>query len=124
MDFRLVHTSNNQEFIVDVSFNVAELIIDPELWLVSKTDKIVSTRDKSVVNEIKVYPNPFAESFSIILPVGQQLVSAQLFSSDGHLLKQYTGNETTFYWPNIPKGVYILQLKTNLGVFEQKIVKQ
>ncbi len=53
-DFRLVHTTINQEFFVDVEFPVAEMKIDPDLWLISKTDKIVGTREKQLSNEIAV----------------------------------------------------------------------
>jgi len=123
VDFKLINTVNNQEFLVDVNFKVAELKIDPDYWLVSKTSQIVSTPNLSSLNNIKVFPNPFTDSFSVFLPADQQLVSTQLFSTEGLLLKQFIGNETTFNWSNIPNGIYILQLKTNLGMFEQKIVK-
>jgi len=123
VDFKLINTVNNQEFLFDVNFKVAELKIDPDYWLVSKTSQIVSTPNLSSLNNIKVFPNPFTDSFSVFLPADQQLVSTQLFSTEGLLLKQFIGNETTFNWSNIPNGIYILQLKTNLGMFEQKIVK-
>ncbi len=123
-DFRLVNTTNNQDFLVDVDFKVAELKIDPDYWLVSKTEKIVGSAVESLLNEIKVFPNPFKESITVFLPAGNEIESAQLFSSEGLLLKQFTGNETTFFLTNLPRGMYILQIKTNLGVFEQKLVKQ
>ena len=123
-DFRLVQTTNNQEYLVEVDFPVAELKIDPDYWLVSKTESVVNAKFESVSDKIKVYPNPFTESFSVLLPVGQQLVSLQLFSPEGVLKKQYSGSETFFGWSEIASGFYILRVKTNTGVADIKIVKQ
>jgi hypothetical protein len=123
-DFRLINTSNNQEFLVNVGFKVTELKIDPDYWLVSKKSQIVSVPADPKLNEISIYPNPFTEIVSIVLPTGQQMVSGQLFSSNGQFIKQIAENETMFNWSNIPKGVYIIHVKTKLAVFEQKIVKQ
>ncbi|NOR74881.1 MAG: T9SS type A sorting domain-containing protein [Draconibacterium sp.] len=123
-DFRLIHTTNNQEFIVEPGFKVAELKIDPEYWLVSKTAEIVNAPWIESSNEILIYPNPFSEKISVFMPSGQQLVSTKLFSSDGTLLTEIIGDKTTFNWPNIAKGMYIIQIKTSQEIFEMKIVKQ
>jgi aminopeptidase N len=122
-DFRLVNITNNQEFFVDVDFKVAELKIDPEYWLVSKTSQIVNAKINPALNEISVYPNPFTKSFSVRLPTGHEMISAQLYSSDGVLIKQFSGSETEFLWDEIAKGIYFLRIKTNNKIFETKIVK-
>lgn len=123
-DFRLVHTINNQEYFVDVDFKVAELKIDPDYWLVSKTSQIVNTKVNPALNEISVYPNPFNKSFSVRLPAGQEMISAQLYSSEGVLMKQYSGSKTNINWSEMPEGIYILRIKTTTMVYETKIVKR
>ena len=123
-DFRLVNTRNNQEFLVKVDFNVAELKIDPDYWLVSKTERIVSSPIYPSTNKIAVYPNPFTESFSVSLASGQELNTMQIYSAEGVLLKQYSGNKTNFFMPEISKGMYILRIETSNSVFETKIVKK
>ena len=123
-DFRLVHTTNNQEFFVDVDFKVAELKIDPEYWLVSKTSQIVKAHVNLSLNNISVYPNPFTESFSVLLPAGQELISLQLISPEGNLIKQYSGDKTNIGWSDIAPGFYILRVKTSSGITDVKIVKQ
>ena len=123
-DFRLVNTVNNQEYFVNTDFKVAELKIDLDYWLVSKTALVVNAVTNSTQNNFSVYPNPFAESFSVFLPSDQELVSLQLFSSDGSILRNYTGNKTEFHWPEIAKGMYILRIKTKTEVFETKILKK
>ena len=123
-DFRLVNTANNQEYFVKTKFNVAELKIDPDYWLVSKTAVVVNAITNSTQNMFSVYPNPFSESFSVFLPTGEQMVSLQLLSPEGKLVKQYSGNKTTFNWSEISKGIYILRTKTSNSVFESKIIKK
>jgi aminopeptidase N len=122
-DFRLVHTHNNQEYLVKVDFPVAELKIDPDYWLVSKTESVVNAHKNSFSDEVKIFPNPFSNQFSVSLPPAQQLVSLQLYSAEGVLVKEYSGNKTEFNWPEIPNGLYLLRIKTNRTTFDTKIVK-
>ncbi len=122
-DFRLLHNKNNQEFLVKPNFTVAELKIDPDQWLVSKTGQIVGVQVKPVLNEKQVYPNPFTTAFSVTLPPGQELISLQLFTPDGRCVKHLQGNNTDFNLPGLPKGIYILRLQTTGEVFVQNIVK-
>lgn len=122
-DVRLVHTSTNQNFLVDVNFDVADIKIDPDNWLISKTAEIVKVPAVPALNGMAVYPNPFTDNFSVFLPSGQQLLSLRVFTTEGTLIKESTGNETNFYWPEIAAGVYFVQIKTGSGIFEQKILK-
>ncbi len=123
-DFRLIHTTNNQEFIVEPGFKVAELKIDPDYWLVSKTDEIVSAPTIPAPNKILVYPNPFSGEISLFIPTSQQLISTKLYSSDGILVTEFIGDKTTFDWSGFSAGIYIIQIKTSKEIFEQKVVKK
>ena len=124
IDFRLNNKANNQEFRVEPGFDVSEIKIDPDYWLVSKTSEIVKVPWIGASDEFIIYPNPFSEKISVFIPSGQQLVSTKLFSSEGKLMAEFPGDKTTFDWSEIPKGVYIIQLKTSTKLFEQKIIKQ
>ena len=44
IDFRLNNKANNQEFRVEPGFDVSEIKIDPDYWLVSKTSEIVKVK--------------------------------------------------------------------------------
>ena len=67
-DFRLIHTINNQKFIIKPGFQVSEIKIDPDYWLISASGLIVNV---SVIHEndkIKVYPNPFKKHITVSVP--------------------------------------------------------
>lgn len=123
-DFRLVHTTNNQEYIVDPGFKVTELVIDPNYWLVSKTDEIVSSPIITKSDEFLVYPNPFSDEISIIIQGNQQMVSTKLFSSDGRLINETYGSQNLFNWIGLPNGIYLLEVKTSTKLFQKKIIKK
>jgi aminopeptidase N len=124
LDFRLLNTLNNQEFYVNVDFDVADLKIDPDKWIISKTSQVVKIKEVNSLKDIFVYPNPFDESISVVMPVNDQIISAQLFSANGTLIKKFGGNKTTLNCTGIANGNYILSIKTLKGLFSQKIVKQ
>jgi len=123
-DFKLINTTNNQEFIVDVAFPVAKLKIDPDYWLVSKTTKIVSTSTINSNDVFAVFPNPFSNVFSLQIPAGEQLIAMQLFSPSGILVKQFSKNEANTYFPKVANGIYILRIQTDKNVFDTKIIKK
>ncbi len=124
MDFRLNSISNNQEFFVETDFKVADLVIDPDHWIISQTSEIVKAIPNPPLNEAVIYPNPFTESFSVYIPSGQQLVSTKIYNAEGMLIKEFVGNNSIFDCTGISNGVYLIQFQTDLGMFEKKMVKQ
>lgn len=122
-DFRLNHTFNSQAFIVDAGFKVSELVIDPEYWLVSKTAEIVNSPLPLLQNSFSVYPNPFSDKVSIKLPNGLEILSLRLYSSKGILLKHLKGNEEDYNFSDLSNGIYLIQLETNKGYFEKRILR-
>lgn len=123
-DFILNHSSNEQEFIVDPGFQVSELKIDPEYWLISKTSEIVHVPIVEAQDDIVVYPNPFKETVSIFIPHGQNIISTKLFSVSGKLVTEYYNNQTIFDWSHLSSGTYLLQVKTNSKLYREKIIKE
>ena len=123
-DFRLLHIANNQEFVVEVEFSVAELKIDPDLWLISKTEKVVAAHKTVLPDKITAYPNPFTHEISLSIPSGQQLLTVQLYNSEGILLKNLPTDKTTFNFSGLSSGFYFLRIETTKGWVETKLVKK
>ncbi len=123
-DFRLVNTENNQEFIIKPVFKVAGLKIDPDYWLVSKTEEVTGSPVISVTNKMSVYPNPFSGEISIRFNRNVKISSIKIFSVEGLLIKETDGHSRILNLSELPKGIYILGVETGDSHFEQRIVKQ
>lgn len=124
MNIRLDHFFNAQEFTIKTGFQVSEIKIDPEYWLISRTAEIVNAPLSNLPNEMIVYPNPFSEILSVFVPNGLDILSIKVFSHHGKLLKRYKKNENQLNLSELSNGVYIIGIETSKGWFEQKIVKQ
>jgi len=123
VDFRLVHTVNNQVFWVEPGFDVSEIKIDPDYWLISKTAEAVKVEIAENPGTVNVFPNPFENEISVILNGNQSLLKTSLYNSDGKLLYQFAKNQSTFDLSHLPQGIYILKIETSKKTIERKIVK-
>jgi len=123
VDFKLVHTQNDQEFLVKVDFPVDSIAIDPEYWLASKTVKVTGTPLVKNITEFYVYPNPVQDKFSLVFPVGQPFKSIRIYSSAGQLKKEFLKHEIYYDISDLASGIYFLQLEINSEISVQKFVK-
>ncbi|HKI89518.1 MAG TPA: M1 family aminopeptidase [Draconibacterium sp.] len=124
VDFRLINTENNQEFTVNPGFEVSELKIDPDLWLISQTAEIVQTPLIKTSDEFRVFPNPFKNQLNVILPTGKKIIGTSIFTTDGKLLKSFAPNQTLLNVSQLKPGLYILKIETPQNTFERKVIKQ
>jgi aminopeptidase N len=124
VDFRLYHTSNNQEFILKTDFTVSDIRIDPDYWLISKTDGIVNVPLTEYKEGIKVYPNPFTNQISIAVPGNKPIERITLYNAVGKQLYLSDDPRERYNWGHLPDGIYFLQLSINGILYERKIIKK
>ena len=122
-DFRLVHTQNNQEFIVDPGFSVSEVKIDPDYWLISETEVILQAPVVEKASDVVIFPNPFSDKIYFAIPGNDEIKKVRLFSNSGKLIQENIGEVDFYPFTNLPKGIYIIEITTSKSVFLQKIVK-
>jgi len=72
---------------------------------------------------INIYPNPITDGFRIKGVEGTSNLRLTDISGKVLLTKQVTGNETITV-NNLPKGIYIVKIKTTEGTVERKLVKK
>ncbi|HXB14073.1 MAG TPA: T9SS type A sorting domain-containing protein, partial [Bacteroidia bacterium] len=75
-------------------------------------------------NEIKLYPNPFAENVNVNIGIDGP-VTISMFNMLGENMGTWRvkkGN-STIDTKGIPSGVYNMEIKTNAGVLNKKLVK-
>ena len=123
LDFRLVHAVNDQEFIIKPGFVVSDVKIDPDYMLVSETAEILKAPMAATNGEVMVYPNPFTNNVSVFIPNGEQLLSVEVFNSQGKKIKNYRGSKNSFNWSQLPKGFYVIKIYTSEKIVEKKLVK-
>jgi hypothetical protein len=121
LDFLLDHTTNGQVFDLSVPFDVTELVIDPDLWLIRKIDRVTETGQVKENPDISVVPNPFSDGFRLTVPLGEEVESLQIFDLAGRLVFRHSGHLDYFY-PGLKSGTYLLKVFTSTRKYETRLV--
>jgi aminopeptidase N len=123
---------NDEIFFNNIGFIADTVIIDPDYWLITKNNSSQKINDNiSNENFVQIFPNPFADNFNLYLhnfkaskaylkiyDAKGSLIFNETLSLNGSLYREI--NSQSF-----PKGIYILNLKTDDGFnFVKKILKQ
>jgi len=119
--------SNNYMFYnVGGGWNYSQF---PGAWMIRpvlRTTPIISSVNTEISqNEIKVFPNPFAD-FTTILLNSDNKNTIHLFDISGRILRNVIVQENSFqlYKNNLKAGIYFLQIQNKKGVFRKKLVIQ
>jgi hypothetical protein len=114
------HTGNNQVFWVDAGFDADTILIDPDLWLVSKNNTVEKTAASPGNYSITVYPNPFISNFYInIANPPSTKYSLRIYNTLGQLVwasenrLPVRGETITIAGGKWSAGMYILKLVEN-----------
>ncbi len=118
------HASNSQEHRIPVGFKVEQVIIDPNLDLISKGNFSLNT---DLITGFSLYPNPTSSIFTV-KPGNDfgRLESYTIYSLDGKVVR----NELNFdpYQNSkidvskLPSGIYIISFKSSSQEIIQKFV--
>jgi len=122
IDIRLNHIQNDQLFKVNPGFTVTEVKIDPDYWLISKTDQVVSVPVLHL-EETEIFPNPVKNNLTLKLASGITVSSIEIYSMDGKQLKQISNPKKNINVAALKAGTYILKAQTNKGTLNQKFIK-
>lgn len=109
--FANLHLTNSKDIYLKANFVYVK---EPNHELSSNS---VEQKEKLVV-----YPNPFADKLTILSDVYEGHYS--IFSMDGKMLKQDEFNTSVIQVGELPKGLYILEVKTATSLYRQQIVKK
>lgn len=121
------------EFSGNYDFNpgkTAVLLSSPEekyAGYVLKLKSVVSSGSMDVsLKKVSVFPNPFTEKITVHSEIVLQNASVSLFSLNGQIIvsrNTLSGNKIDLFLPDIPAGIYVLEVNNQGYRYISKIVK-
>lgn len=127
----LNHTFSGQEFTVALDFSPTSLVFDPNLWLVSRSNTVVSVIEDPLPEQyIELAPNPATDNFTIHLNAANpEKANLTLWAADGKLVLQQQGldimsglNTIPVSVETLPSGRYLVRLETKTWQAERSVI--
>ena len=75
------------------------------------------------LEEVKLYPNP-TDSKIHLKPLNSQVVKVEIFNTLGEKLKTKEDDFETVDISDFSNGIYFISIYTNVGVYNEKIIKK
>jgi len=119
---RLFQSESEEKFTVQVDGLVEEVIFDPAGHLLATSDVI---QEWPAGTSFRYGPNPVTGTLFIQAPNSAQIESLRITSITGEevLLQSDLENPVTMDLSGLADGPYILELSSNLGTYQEQIVK-
>ena len=122
-DFVLENTTNNEEFIVSVPFQVTNVVFDPNRDIISRNNTAtLSSEQFQLENSVHLYPNPSENELNITLPNSIELEKVELYNTLGQLV--LSKNTTNFSVNQLSNGVHFVKITTDKGVIHKNFIKK
>jgi hypothetical protein len=121
----------NQVVTADIGFKADTVLIDPDLYLISRNNKSVHTKSIEPETEsVTISPNPFTNKININFKKADgKKILVQLYDNFGHFIvdHNFTGSSSdqtyTITAPNMAAGTYLLRITFNGKVTTRYMVK-
>ena len=121
-DVVLEHTSNGQQFTVDVPFVVTDVDFDPNRHIISRNNNAtlgLTTLD--LANVIQLIPNPSSSILKIDYPQNITMENIQVYSNLGQLVLE--SQNPLLNVSSLSNGIYYITISTSEGSFHKKFIK-
>jgi len=123
LDIVLNNTTNNQVFTEAVTFNVVNVVFDPETDLISKNNTVtLGLDDFDISTQISLFPNPSKGKLFIQKPEAISVSQINVYNALGQLLLQQNNGETLDV-SNFSNGMLFVKLETNQGIIVKRVIK-
>lgn len=117
------NTTNNQQFIVSVPFQITGVQFDPKKDVISKNNVVTLGTDAFELEKaIEIYPNPVVSDLHIQMPSNLAIEKVSLFNNIGQLVLET--NTADFSVSSFSSGVLYAEIQTTQGTFHKKIIKK
>lgn len=121
---RVEHTSDGQVFNHTASFPIANVVFDPKSDIVSRNNtSTLSLDDSAFATDIRIFPNPVINELTIQTPDDISLLDLTIYNTLGQKIFEQQHPSETVDISGLNKGVYLLKVTTNKGVFTKTLLK-
>ena len=121
-DFVVEHTTNEQEFSVNVPFTIVDFEFDPNKHIISNfNNTTLGLNTVNLANVIQLIPNPTSADLRVEYPQNISIKNIQVYSNLGQLVLE-TQNPLMNV-TSLSNGVYFLTITTSEGTFHKKFIK-
>lgn len=120
----LDHSTNGQNFLKTVNFEIQNVVFDPESDLISRNNNVVlGVDDLEIANLLLVYPNPTSNVLFIDKHSSLDISEVKIFNPLGQLINRLPFNSTidTSVWNS---GLFFVQFQTKDGVITKTVLKK
>ena len=123
LDVVLNNTINNQVFTEAITFDVVNVVFDPEADLISKSNTVtLGLDDFDISTQISLFPNPSKGKLFIQKPEAISISQINVYNALGQLLLQQNNGETLDV-SNFSNGMLFVKLQTNQGIIVKTVIK-
>ena len=123
MDVVLDHSTNNEEFVLNVPFTVSSIEFDPEHDIISANNTVTLGLDDFVISrDIKLIPNPARSSVEIIKPENLAIEKVQIFDLQGRLIRE-DNSDRMLSVEKLSAGWHLVRLVTSEGPVTKTLIK-
>ncbi|NNK74154.1 MAG: T9SS type A sorting domain-containing protein [Flavobacteriaceae bacterium] len=122
MDVVLDHSTSGQEFIIDVTFDVSNIVFDPEFDLISANNQVSLGTDDILITDLVVYPNPAQTAITILKPQDLEIEKIRIYNLLGQLIIEKPFSQTILI-DQLAAGLHLLQLETSEGLITKSLIK-
>lgn len=124
VDLFLDNTTNGQEFIEEISFDIGIIIVDPDYHLISRNNSVIlGVNDNVLASEFIIYPNPAVSEFQIKKPNDLTIESIEIYDVLGRKLMSPIVQENISV-ENLASGIHFILFETNKGTLRRTLVKK
>jgi blue copper oxidase len=84
-------------------------------------DQSISSQDIDNEQVANIFPNPISSEQALHIESNHDILATRIFSTLGKIVFAEKGNNKTLYF-HLPKGVYLLEIKTEKGIAVKKMI--
>ncbi len=122
-DIVVNNTTNGEEFIVNVPFEIASVDFDINKDLISNNNLVTLGKSNFELEKaIMMYPNPVANILHIQKPSDIEIEKTTIYNSLGQIVLE--SNTLDINVTSLSSGVHFVEIKTADGTYHKKIIKK